>query len=392
MPEAPIPASPGPRGSPAPDALAASYFDGSSARAHAVTLRLQDGRLWIDGAGVARQVPLADVSWPERTRHGLRVAHFKDGGSVQCADAQAWDAWSRGSGLHEPLVVRLQQSWRWVALCALLLVAIGVALQQRGLPAAARAVVALAPPSVDAALGASVLPFLDEHLMRPSKLAPQEQARLRAALSRALQATQGASSKAESLPAWNLVFRQSHIGPNALALPGGTLIMTDELVELVRHDENVIVAVLAHEMGHVRRRHGLRMMVQVAMLSALSALVLGDFSSLLAGAPVLLGHASYSRAAEREADLDAVHTLRAAGISPAVMLTLFESLEQLRQSKEAGARPSTGDPKPPASKRSGMPGEATDQGSWLGIAFASHPTDAERIRFFKDAATPPPTK
>ncbi len=369
-----------------PSTLAAIYFDGSSARAHAVALRLEGGVLRIEGEGVDRQVPQADMVWPERTRHGLRTAHLKGGGSVQCADTQAWDAWSRSSGRREPLVVRLQQSWRWVLACALLLLAFGVALQQWGLPAAARLVVALAPPSVDVALGASVLPFLDEHVMRPSKLPLAEQSRLRAALSRAMQTVPGDGFAGESVPAWNLVFRQSRIGPNALALPGGTLIMTDELVELVGHDEKVVTAVLAHEMGHVRRRHGLRMMVQLALLSALSALVLGDFSSLLAGAPVLLGHASYSRDAEREADQDAVRTLKAAGISPAVMLTLFEKIEQLRRRKETGTGKSSGDEKSATKKHDEGEGKEAEQGSWLGIAFASHPTDAERVRFFKDAA------
>ncbi len=346
-------------------ALAAGYFDGTSARAHPVTLQFQGSVLLITGEGIHRSVALRDVQWPERTRYGMRVAHFKEGGSVQCTDAAAWDDWSRRSGRREPLVVTMQQSWRWVLASVLALVVLMAAIQQWGLPAAARAVVAATPLSVDSSLGGASLAVIDEHLMRPSKLAATEQARLRAALAQAVSVM-----PAGSVPAWQLVFRKSRIGPNAFALPGGTLVMTDELVELVGRDDKVIVAVLAHELGHVRHRHGLRMLVQAAALSGLAGMVVGDFSTVLAGVPALLGQASYSREAEREADREAVRILKAAGISPEVMVTLFEKLEAKKG--KAGEDDDNG--------------RAPDRDSWLGIAFASHPPDADRVRYFREAA------
>lgn len=352
--------------------LAASYFDGRSARAQAVVLRLDAGVLHLSGEGVERQVALADVQWPERQRHGLRVAHFRDGGSVQSGDAAAWDAWSRSQGRRDSLVVRMQQSWRLVFACMAALVLIGVAIHQWGLPLLSRAVVAAAPLSVDRALGEASLSTIDNTLMRPSRLPPAEQQRLRAALARALEAM-----PAGTVPEWQLVFRKSRIGPNAFALPGGTLVMTDELVELVGADDKVVTAVLAHEIGHVRHRHGLRMLVEATVLGGLSSLVLGDFSTVLAGVPVLLGQASYSREAEREADAEAVTVLRAAGISPLAMVTLFDKLADKRRADSA---------RPAGQGGAATADEVEQPASWLGIAFASHPEDAERIRFFRDAA------
>lgn len=358
--------------------LPASYFDGISARAHPVTLQLDGAVLQITGEGIRRTLPIADVQWPERTRHGMRVAHLKGGGTVQCADASAWDDWCRRHGLRDSLVVSAQQSWRWVLGSVVALLVIAVAVQQWGLPVAARAVVAMTPLSVDASLGETSLAVIDEHLMRPSKLTATEQARLRAALAQA-----AAAAPAGTVPDWQLVFRQSRIGPNAFALPGGTLVMTDELVELVGRDEKVITAVLAHELGHVRHRHGVRLLVQATVLSGLAAVVLGDFSTVLAGVPVLLGQASYSREAEREADAEAVRILRAAGISPEVMVTLFDKLEEemdKAEKKKAGQDPAE-------NKGQGERGSrGSVQDSWLGIAFASHPADADRVRYFREAA------
>ncbi len=369
--------------------LSARYFDGVSAQAHPVELQIQERVLCITGEGIALQVALKDVQWPERTRHGKRVAHLRQGGAIQGTDAKAWDEWLQRSGRSESLVVTMQQSWRWVAGSVSVLVFLFIALQQWGVPIAARALVAMAPPSIDSSLGEATLAAIDRHLMRPSKLPPAEQARLQAALAQA-----AAAMPAGSLPPWRLVFRKSRIGPNAFALPDGTMVMTDEMVDLVGHDEQVIVGVLAHELGHVRHRHALRMLVQTAALGGLAAMVVGDFSTLLAGVPVLLGQASYSRDAEREADAQAVEILKQAKISPAVMVTLFERLEAHRKAEERIAQDrrdaQKNFPEEAAGKAESTNAdqEATEDAgsSWLGIAFASHPADAERIAYFTEAA------
>lgn len=344
--------------------LQATYFDGRSARAQPVTLGLHgSGRLrslHIQGEGVDLHVPAHQVQWPERTRHGLRLAHLNGGGHVQCDNGAAWDAWSKSQGLNESLVVTMQQSWRWVAASVTVLVALAVALQLWGLPLVASAVVAVMPPAIDQALGESTLTAVDQALMRPSGLPMTEQIRITQAF------TQAVAHQTQINPRpWRLVFRKSEIGPNALALPGGTLIMTDEMVALVNADTQVLTAVLAHELGHVQQRHSLRMLVQAAVLGALGAVVLGDFSTLLAAVPALLGQAHYSREAEREADAHAVKVLQSAGLSPLHMVTMFDALARERESKATGTQDGT---------------------SWLGIAFASHPSDADRVAYFRAAA------
>ena len=359
--------------------LAVDYFDGRSARARPVTLGCRGGTLHIDGEGLALRVPLSAVQWPERTRHGARVAHLPDGASLHGADPSAWDAFVRACGQGDSAVVRLQQSWRWVGASMAALVLVLAGLYHWGVPWAARAVVAATPLSVDLALGEAALASLDAQMLQPSRLNPARQQRLRAAFAQAL-----AAQPAGSVPAHHIEFRRSRLGPNAFALPGGTIIVTDELVllldappggdTLVGSPDHTLIGVLAHELGHVRQRYGLRMVVQVAAVGVLASAVLGDFSTLLAGAPVLLGQAGYSRDAEREADAEAVQVLRAAGISPRVMVAFFDQLAAA-DARAASAPAGT------------APAEAREAG-WLGIAIASHPADAERVRYFNDAAGP----
>lgn len=339
------------------------YFDGLSAAARRADIHLDGGTLCISEAGVERRVAARDVIWPERVRHGGRVAHIPGGGSLQAEDVAAWDAWALRSGLVESPVVRLQQSWRWTLASAVVVCAMLAGLWLRGVPWVAGVIVAVVPTRVDASLGDAALRAIDEHLMRPSKLPPAEQARLRLVFESAVRRL-----PATEVPPHRILFRHSRIGPNAFALPGGTLVVTDELVALVEGDEAILTGVLGHELGHVRHRHGMRTVVQSAAIGLVGSLVLGDFSTVLAAVPVLLAQASYSRDLEREADLEAVRVLRAAGLSPAVMARFFEKVAEWRRG------------------RAGDPARRQDAESSLGIAIASHPADAERIRFFRQAA------
>ena len=346
------------------DALEAEYFDGRSGRAHPVVLCWAGGTLQIRGEGISRDVAAHQLRWAERTRHGLRTAHLSDGGSLQGRDAAQWDAWMRLGGQRESLVVSAQQSWRWtllgVAALALLLATLGL----WGVPWLSRAALRALPHSVDKSVGEAALAGLDQHLLQPSTLDAAQQQRVRDAFERALRA-----QPSGSVPPHTLVFRSSRIGPNAFALPGGTMVLTDQLAKLFEGEPAVLTGVLAHELGHVQHRHGMRMVVQASVIGLVSSVVLGDFSGVLAGAPVMLGQQSYSRDAEREADAHSAAVLEAAGVSPAVMVAFFEKMNATRA--ESGRS---------AGREGGAPG-------WLGIAIASHPADEERIAFFRAAAS-----
>jgi Zn-dependent protease with chaperone function len=345
------------------EAVDADYFDGLTAAAHAVRLRLADGRLFIDGDGVSRAVPLFDVQWPERQRHGARIAHLADGASLQAHDAAAWDAWRRAAGLDDSFAVRLQQSWRGTLLAALLLVVLVAAGYRWGLPLAARGALAFVPAAADRSVGAAALASIDGRWLMPSTLPAQQRERITQEFARAVERAYPAGRR----PVYDLQFRKSKLGPNAFALPGGTIVLTDEMVRLLDGQERVVIGVLGHELGHVRRRHSMRLFVQAALLGTVTSVAFGDFSSMLAAAPALLGHMDYSRDFERDADDEAAIVLRANGLPPALMVQLFEALERHRHAKAA---------------------KAEDEGiaARLGIALSSHPADEERVRRFRDAA------
>jgi Zn-dependent protease with chaperone function len=358
--------------------LRADYFDGRSAHAHAVRLALHDGALAIDGEGLALRVPLAGVRWPERQRHGVRSIVLPNGATLRCPDAAAFDALARAAGARESIAVRVQQSWRLTLGAAALLIAVAVAGYRWGLPAAAHGVLAFVPPSIDERLGASAYESIAGWLLAPSRLPPERQQRLRSAFEQMLAR---AHTGAARVPVRLHFHAAPRIGANAFALPGGTIVITDELLLRLERDE-VVLGVLAHEYGHVQRRHGMRLLVQTTLLAAATSVAFGDFSGLLAGAPALLGELGYSRDFEREADDDAIAALQANGISPLVMVTLFEALA--RPARAASAPGVHEAASAPDAARAAEP--AGGMAAVLGIAFSSHPPDAQRIERLRAAA------
>jgi Zn-dependent protease with chaperone function len=373
---------------PAGPRLAAAYFDGRSARAQPVTLQVQGDTLHVAGDGIHLQVPARRVQWPERQRHGERQAHLPDGGLLSSPDAAAWDAWfaaSRQGG--DSLTVRWMQSWRAAVGALMLTIAVLAAGYVWGLPAAARHVAAWLPDRVHQQIGdAAMDSFRDEWLL-PSKLTPGRQAALRTQFEQAVRRTPAFAAAA---PAWTLHFHatpKGGMGANAFALPGGHIVVTDDLVELLHDRPHVLIGVLGHELGHVQHQHGMRAVVQVGAMSAVAALVFGDISTLLTTAPVLLGHAAYSRDFEHEADRAAARLMRANGWDPAAFGVLFERLRndhaQRRQAK-GGAK---GPKDTQESKDGGQGGtkdghgdEGGDGGIDLPIGLSTHPPDAERVR------------
>lgn len=335
--------------------LMTHWFDGRSPRAQEVQVWLDADHLWLQSDGLESHYPRRKVRWPERSSHGQRQAELPDGSLLQHHDAAEWDRWWQGSEGQESVVVGWQQSWRatWWALIGCVAFLAGAWVW--GVPLISRAAVHLIPAGLEARLGQAAAAHLNASAwLSPSALPQAQQEAIR---SRFAQLVQGAYPDGNA-PTWRLSFYRSKVlGPNAFALPGGDIAMTDELVQLLADQPDAIQGVLAHELGHVVHRDGLDMLVRSSLVSALAGVVLGDASGFLATMPATLATQSYSRDAERAADQFAAEFLSANRVPPAAMAVFFERIAKMDGTQE---------------NAKGLP-----------IAIASHPDHAERIRFFR---------
>ena len=208
----------------------------------------------------------------------------------------------------------------WLAPAALGLAGILVLGYLYAIPLIASIGAARMPAAITDRLGAEVLAALDRQVFTPSEIPRARQQALETAFRKL------AFPEATRQP-YTLVFRKSDaIGANAMALPSGTIVVTDGLVTLAE-DDREILGVLAHEAGHVDHRHGLRSVLQNSFVGLVLAWLVGDISSLAAAAPAALLEASYSRELEREADVYAIAVLRASGVPLQHLANILRRLE-----------------------------------------------------------------
>lgn len=151
---------------------------------------------------------------------------------------------------------------------------------------------------------------------------------------------------------------------NAFAIPGGTIIVTHSLLELMESPDE-FAGVLAHELGHVVERHAVIGLVQSVGLSVVGTFLFGGGSGSgewVIGAASTLASLSYSRRLERRADERGLAMLESANISTLGVATLFERLE--KTSKKTGT----------AQEQAGQSDEAEKT-----VFLSSHPPSAARI-------------
>lgn len=120
---------------------------------------------------------------------------------------------------------------------------------------------------------------------------------------------------------------------NAIALPGGYVIIFDGLIQQAASAEEV-AGVLAHEIGHTQYRHGMQGLIRARALQTLISIVApggGGTGGLAREAASLVLNQSHSRDAEREADGYAVETLNRIGVSGDGLAGFFDRMAQ-RQS------------------------------------------------------------
>ena len=89
---------------------------------------------------------------------------------------------------------------------------------------------------------------------------------------------------------------------NALALPGGVILVTSKLLDQAQ-SENELAFVVGHEIGHFSNRDHLRQLGRAAVLGLIMATVIGNDAGLLGNSVIELTARSFSRDQESEADL-----------------------------------------------------------------------------------------
>ncbi|MFN3506655.1 MAG: M48 family metallopeptidase [Allorhizobium sp.] len=299
-----------------------------SSRSEAAVLLGESKTLYVRLAAGGDPVSIGDLARTEISARVGRIPRrisFADGSLFETEDNDAVDLWLKKYG-KSGFVHELERFHpRLLAFVAAVFLFAGL-IYRFAVPALVEVAVLVTPPAVTQWMASGTLLSLDKAVFSESALPEERQTEIRDAFN------QVAALSSRGVAGYNLNFRQGGaIGPNAFALPDGTLVITDELIELADGDMDMIIGVLAHEIGHVEQEHSLRQLYRAAGVAGLIMLIAGDVGA--AGEDILTSGAalmslSHSRDAENEADRISVELMAKAGRDPRAIGRFFARLEE----------------------------------------------------------------
>lgn len=203
--------------------------------------------------------------------------------------------------------------------------------------------------------------------------------------------------------AYKLHFRASEkIGANAFALPSGDIVITDELINLSKHNDEIL-SILLHEIAHVELRHAVQGVIRTSSIVLFVVAVTGDIASLgtvLVGIPAMLLDSSYSRQMEWQSDSYSLEKMQVYGIDPVVFANILSEIRLSHQRKKRKVKQNSGelseqknstvlndvnpgDVNPNDQKtKEKKPGINNEGASY----WSSHPPSEERIERFRKAS------
>lgn len=304
--------------------LEAKYYDGDHPIIRPAILFFSDNEVTLATGETILTYALNKLYVSPRSGRADRFITFPDGGQYQCADQPILDRLPQEVKSEGPVAWLEERISIAIASVAIIICSLLFGYFY-GLPAAAEQIVKRIPIETEIALGKHVLTWFDDkQWFKTSHIDKYQRDSI---TNKFRKLHQGLSIS----PYLILEFRSSKlIGPNAFALPGGTIVITDQMVEIAESEEEVL-AILAHEIGHAEKRHSMRQILQSSFVALAATTITADAASLsvaVTGLPVILAKTKYSRDFETEADEFAFDLLKRQGISPEAFASLMERLDK----------------------------------------------------------------
>jgi Zn-dependent protease with chaperone function len=331
--------------------IEAFLYDGKSSKEYKVEIEFTvDRRVRIDSHNI--NVSLDDIEIESRLGNIPRVFEFPNGIRCKSEENDKIDKILEKLNIKTSKTHKIESSWK-LTIGAIFITIFFVWFSLTiGANYTANVIALMLPNDVLEDIGEATLEELDKKYLTISRLSKENRSIIEAQFNRLIE-------NDNSDIHYKLHFRSSKkIGANAFALPSGDIVLTDQLVALSKDKEfRDILGVLAHEKGHIIKKHTLRIAIQTAISGTIISYLTGDVSVFVTAIPTIIINSSYSRDFEREADEYALLELKRLNVSPKYIIDLFKELDK-------------------ESKR--------DNNSTILSIISSHPLTKERMEFFEN--------
>ena len=307
-----------------------SYFNGETSEKIDVSLYYtDDGLIGIDGLDIDgskfKEVQYSSVTISSRIGNTPRYINFADGSQFETSDNAAVDQMVNklaNDPLHG-LAHKLESAKGFILFTIVAVIIFGWLFIQYGIPAMSKQIAEWLPDEASQYMGQGVLEAMDKSWFSASELPQKRQDELRNLFNGLLKNIEGSKN-------YKIEFRLGgKIRANAFALPNGTIVFTDELINLAA-DDMEIASVMLHEIGHLKRKHSLRATIQQFSLAIFVMVITGDVStssSIITAIPIMLVESGFSQKMETEADTYSLEYMQKHGIDPNYFAIMMEKLE-----------------------------------------------------------------
>jgi predicted Zn-dependent protease len=150
--------------------------------------------------------------------------------------------------------------------------------------------------------------------------------------------------------------------PNAYALPGGVILVTTGLLDIIE-SESELVSILGHEMGHIEREHCFNAVKYELLMKKIDATTLGKFVDMIIS---FFMHSSFNKTQENESDEYGYTMLLNSSYDPSGSYLAFKRLYEYANG--------------------GSSKEASRKADLIGEYYQSHPHVELRMEKFKKDA------
>ncbi len=307
--------------------VSGEYFDGKTSARHYASLEQDHGVFKLTWENGEQRIHISNLTFSSRLSNVPRSIRLNTGELFLTNDNEGVDELLRSNGedLTLTLAHKLESFVPMVVISWLGVVAIAVWFYTFALPDIVATAAQATPPEWEEKFAENVLEQIETQGLfhTPDWTADEKQE-----AERVIHMLEGYAldSSLRSVRIMDSDFFRA----NALALPGGHIFLTRELIELVESDEQ-LVAIFLHELGHVTEQHALRMTLQNSILALVIVAVTGDVTSttdLVVTLPSLLLTLNYSRDFETGADQYAIDRMRELGIDRSHLARALELLSQ----------------------------------------------------------------
>lgn len=305
----------------------AQYYHSGSVASSAAICEITDDVLIVKVGHDDEHLTLArsDVKVKSKLGDLPREIVLPNGDMLVCPSTDPLDNWLDGpSGAT---IFRIESKTSWLIGSVILVPLLLYVVFAHVIPQVAISLAAYVPYSVKQIASDQTLSALDYSVLDVSTLSEQEIQSMQNSFNELLEQI---STKN---PRYRVMFRASEsFGPNAFALPDGTIVFTDELVNLVDKEQALLDAIFLHEVGHVENNHSMQLVAESLFATLAIIYFFGDLSGALEsflGVGSSVVHNQFSQAHEWESDNYAIAQLRVLNRDPADFADAMRVLQSL---------------------------------------------------------------